>query len=232
LSAISNNNATIGYAYDVAGRLTYRSNFVDGTTYGFSWAYDASGRLTARGFSDGETISGFTYDIAGRLKSIAGLVTNTTYNERSQPLLVTYANGTTAAYAYDANRGWLNSVTHAKVGATTALLKLTYVRDAKGRVTSVSNSGNTADSWAYQYDDLGQLTQATNAGNAALSQSYSYDTVGNMLSQTGIGAYTYPAASVARPHGRATIAGKAQTYDANGNMLTGQRQLVQIQSTL
>jgi RHS repeat-associated protein len=182
----------------------------------------AAGRLTARGFSDGETISGFTYDIAGRLKSIAGLVTNTTYNERSQPLLVTYQNGTTAAYAYDANRGWLNSVTHAKVGAATALLKLTYVRDAKGRVTSVTNSGNTADSWAYQYDDLGQLTQATNAGNAALSQSYTYDTVGNMLSQTGIGAYTYPAASAARPHGPATIAGKAQTYDANGNMLTGQ----------
>jgi RHS repeat-associated protein len=43
-----------------------------------------------------------------------------------------------------------------------------------------------------------------------------------MLSQTGIGAYTYPVASAARPHGPATIAGKAQTYDANGNMLTGQ----------
>jgi RHS repeat-associated protein len=148
------------------------------------------------------------------------VVTSTTYNERSQPLVTTYTNGTTATYAYDANRGWLNSVTHAKGAAT--LLKLTYVRDAKGRVTSVANSATATDSWAYQYDELGQLLQATNTGNAALSQAYSYDTVGNMLSQTGVGAYTYPAAAAARPHGALTVGGQAYSYDANGNLKTGQ----------
>jgi YD repeat-containing protein len=67
----------------------------------------------------------------------------------------------TATYAYDANRGWLNSVTHAKTGVAQPLLKLTYVRNAKGRVTSVTNSTTPTDSWAYQYDELGQLLQAT-----------------------------------------------------------------------
>ena len=41
---------------------------------------------------------------------------------------------------------------------------------------------------------------------------------GNMLSQTGIGAYAYPAATAARPHGVLLAGGKTFTYDNNGNV--------------
>ena len=72
LSAITNAAGTIGYAYDAAGRLVYRTNYVDGTGYGFSWAYDVGGRLLSRIFPDGDSVGGYVYDLAGRLKSVTG----------------------------------------------------------------------------------------------------------------------------------------------------------------
>jgi YD repeat-containing protein len=100
----------------------------------------------------GSTATPLQCNAADGLKSVPSVHTTAgiTYNERGQPLLATYANGMTATYTYDTARGWLNSVTHAKGG--TVLANQTYVRDAKGRVTSVTNSANAKDSWAYKYD--------------------------------------------------------------------------------
>jgi RHS repeat-associated protein len=232
LTTLDNGAATLTYDYDLAGRLITKTTTVDpgktaAATYKFGWTYDAAGRLLSRSFPDGDSVgtaaNPYQYDVVGRLKAVPGVIVGTTYNVRGQALQTKYTNGTIATYDWSATRGWLNSVTHSSntTGLSTTLLKLTYVRDAKGRVTNVSNSGAATDSWTYQYDDLSQLITATNSGNSALSQAYTYDTVGNMLSQTGIGTYAYPAANQPRPHGALSVGGSAFTYDANGNMLTG-----------
>ena len=57
----------------------------------------------------------------------------------------------------------------------TVLQDVAFVRDLKGRITSVTTVGRPTDSWSYTYDDLDRLTSATNAGNAAWTQTFAYD---------------------------------------------------------
>jgi uncharacterized protein RhaS with RHS repeats len=62
---------------------------------------------------------------------------------------------------------------------------------------------------------------ADNIGDATLDQTFVYDQSGNgnLTSQTGLGAYTYPLATVARPHAPLSAGAKTFSYDANGNMI-------------
>ncbi|MGO4340048.1 hypothetical protein AB4037_34760, partial [Labrys sp. KB_33_2] len=118
-----------------------------------------------------------------QLTSIPGLVGNVTYNAAGQSLATTYANGVTSTSAYDATRGWLNSLTAAKGG--TNLLSLNYSRAATGRIDAVTAPGGaSSDAWTYGYDELDQLTSANNAGNASFNETYSYDDAGNLTSKT------------------------------------------------
>src|SRR5690606_20617783 len=48
-----------------------------------------------------------------------------------------------------------------------------------------------------------------------------HDDAGNMLTNSGVGAYTYPAAGQPRPHAVLTAGSDTYTYDAVGNMLSG-----------
>ena len=56
----------------------------------------------------------------------------------------------------------------------------------------------------------------------AIVTGFTYDASGNdnLTSQTGLGAYTYPAATAPKPHAPLTAGAKTFTCDANGN-LTG-----------
>lgn len=93
------------------------------------------------------------------------------------------------------------------------------------------------DTWhqaglAYAYDDLDRLVSATNLGDPAQSETFTYAANDNMLSRsrnpggafasggTAPFLYIYPAGTAARPHAPLSVAGRAFTYDANGNTLT------------
>ncbi len=200
-------------------RDTYR---IDGNDNVLTQNLGPWGEVLWKTYQDGDAVgsvaSPWRYDAAGRLNSVPGIINSTTYNNRGQVLTIAYANGVTTTYTYNDARQWLMSVV-TRQGATT-LSSYTYARDALGRITSVS-SPNAGEGWSYSYDSLDRLTQATNATNTALSQSFTYAINGNLLSATGVGTYTYPAATAARPHAVTAIGGQAILYSPNGNMVSG-----------
>jgi YD repeat-containing protein len=110
-------------------------------------------------------------------------------------------------------------------------------RDAAGRIASV-NGVTTADNWTYTYDDLDRLLTAANAGDPSMSETFTYALNDNLLSRTRnpLGAnapagtapyvYTYPAGTGIRPHTPTSVAGRAFTYDANGNLTNDQSKVL------
>jgi len=82
------------------------------------------------------------------------------------------------------------------------------------------------------YDALERLTSAAVTGNGAglYSRTYTYDALGNLTGKTGVGSYTYGAASPGsgctagtppnKAHAVAGVAGRSFGYDCNGNMVS------------
>jgi RHS repeat-associated protein len=214
--------------YDAVGRVTREIRSVDGVSYTALRAYDAGGRLQGIVYPDGDVMGddprttglepGFGYDGAGRLRSIAGLITGATYDAGGEVTQIVNGNGTTATLTYNAARGWLDSL---RVAAGSAQLQnLAYNRDAAGKITAVQSPVASA-SWTYGYDALGRLTSAARSAAPAVAQTFSYDKLGNMLSNSRVGLYTYPPPGAPRPHAVAFAGDLSFTYDAAGNMLTG-----------
>ena len=86
---------------DSLGRVTQTQRLLDGVTYTMAQSYDALGRVVSETFPDGDSAS-YTYNEAGWLTSISGYITSISYNARGQRTSLTYANGVTSTWSYDA----------------------------------------------------------------------------------------------------------------------------------
>lgn len=194
-------------------------------------AFDNGGRVVGRKYPDGESVGSLTdptasgawrYDAGGRLLSIPGLIASMAYDASGRVTKATYANGVTTTNAYSLQRGWMTGYDTAVGGASQ--LKGVYARDALGRITGVTTTGTTRDSWAYAYDALDRLTAADNANDNALDQTFAYLPNGNLTAMTTAGvasSYAYPAATAARPHAPTSVGGQALAWDATGNLTSG-----------
>jgi YD repeat-containing protein len=153
-----------------------------------------------------------------------------TYEPDGQTKTITYANGVSTTFSFSPARRWLTRIV-TRVANGVPILDSAYTRDNAGRILAI-NGFNARDDWTYAYDDLDRLVSATNLGDPALSETFTYAANDNMLSRsrnpggTNVAPgmppylYDYPPGTAARPHAPTTVAGRAFTYDANGNMLS------------
>jgi RHS repeat-associated protein len=235
----------VSYDHDIAGRnvlQTHRFGAVGaaGTiTRTIGTDYWPDGSLKRKQLADTTWTGNYTYDLAGRLTAIDNAATTVTttaepnffiadiaYNARGQATSVTYGNGAVATYGYNANRGWMDSVTAVNAGLTQ--LQQTYTLNQKGMITSVT-SPTTGMSWTYAYDGLDRLVTANNTNTPVESRSYLYDAADNMLRNSGLNTtacpglaadnmvYPVQGATSIRPHAPTSICNVPVTYDANGN---------------
>jgi YD repeat-containing protein len=178
----------------------------------------------------------YRYDDAGRLSSIDNaaatsstepnfFITSQSYNTRGQTTAIAYGDGSSTAFTYNDQRGWLTRVL-SQNGATVHLDQ-SYVRDAKGLITRIT-SPQVGNSIAYTYDGLDRLITSDSDTNAD-DRSFAYDDADNMIYNSGLCAgsaaspnLVYPAQGVTsgRPYGPSRICGTPVTYDTNGNTLT------------
>lgn len=188
-------------------------------SFAFSTLYDAGGRVIARTWPDGDVTgtaaAPMKYDMAGRLKSIPGAITGLLYDASGNTTRAAYANGVISTFAYSSLRGWLTSVSHA-LGATAFETK-TYDHDPGGRITAITSDVD-GESWTYTYDGLDRLTNAANIDDATRTQYFRYDLGSRFTTVRSVGTYVYGAT---RPHAPTTVGSLAYTYDAAGNMTSG-----------
>jgi RHS repeat-associated protein len=230
LASVSNANATETYGYDNFARPITDTTSVSGVTYTASTTYDAYSR-----------VSQITYPVTGYQVNYgydpnSGLLDQMTNNAgtvlwkinaygmdaHNRVTSETFGNGLVSQHNYDPNTGYLLGI-QTGAGGGTAVQNLGYTFDALGNLTSRTdnNQGSLTEQFRYDEDGLGlnRLTSVTGPS----PKTYAYYPNGNIQSKSDVGTYTYPTNGV-QPHAVSSIAGTLNTsftYDANGNMLTG-----------
>lgn len=226
--------ATTAYVYDALGRVATETKTIDGTSYATSYAYDRQGSVSRVTYPDGSEAS-YGLDNAGAVtdvfftdvhgNGVETVASGITYGAHGKPTSVTYGNGVTTAWTYDAAELYRLTDLVTVSGATT-LEDFSYGYDNAGNMTSLVDASDFyADmTIAYGYDDLSRITSATSTSvDAALaySKTWTYGAIGNILTSTDCGTYRYlgyQSGNYANPHAVTSVCGKTYAYDRNGNV--------------
>ncbi len=167
------------------GRLSGLTRSLEGQTFTQSLEWNNDGALSRRTYPGGR-MQTLNYDAAKGLPSATAFggahLASFAYNGVHWGLEgLTWANGASSFFAYDADQVRLKAVTHMQ-GATT-LKAWNYLYDPAGRLTTDGEDH-------YRYDPLGRLesalvrdfdpdTKTTSGSNRALQQIVNYDAFGN-----------------------------------------------------
>jgi RHS repeat-associated protein len=195
---------------------TYDGSLLTGTTWtgpvpgSVARTYDTDFRVATESINGGNSVT-FQYDPDSLLTG-AGALTLTRHPQHGL-LTGTTLGSVTDSYTYS-TFGELSTYQASYSGS--ALLGVTYTRDALGRITQkVETIGGATTTTVYDYDQAGRLTNVTQDGT--LAAHYEYDGNGNRLSVTrpGVGTVsgTYDAQDRLTTYGAVTY-----SYSANGDL--------------
>jgi RHS repeat-associated protein len=224
---------TISFGYDSGtngkGRLTSASD----ANHSLAWTYDFAGRVVGKGLTVG-TVNlsvGYAYTNADRTSLMTPSGQSVTYGYNSNHQVTSIAvNGTTVLSGvtyepFGGVHGWTwgdaSTVSRTFNGdglinqIVTAGVTLGYSFDNASRITGISDSSNSALTWAYGYDVLDRLTSAT---TSAITDGWTYDADGNQLTQTGSTPNTFSVSSTSNE--LTAITGtltRSYSYDAAGH---------------
>jgi RHS repeat-associated protein len=232
MTQVAYSDQTINFTYDAGtngkGRLTGASD----ANHSMSWTYDTLGRVSGKGQTvasitksvgysyinndlvslvtpSGQTIK-YTYTnhrITSVVINSTTLLSSVTYDPFGPPNGWTWGNG--AAVTRTFNEDGVQSQ------IITAGVTNTYTVDNASRITGISDSGLSSDTWTFGYD----LLDRVNAGSSsALSRGYTYDANSNRLTTTGTTASTETVSTTSNRL-NSTSGGIVRTYayDADGN---------------
>lgn len=223
LSSVNGFNSTSqNYAYDDVGRPSSVTRSIGADSLTVSYTYDSFGRIATTSYPSGMFKTSNVYTNSGYLWQIlAGPNADTLYWQAEDMDVYdrvtkeTYGNGIYSERMYDGVTGHLDRIfTQATAGQ---VQDLSYEFDAIGNLEQrTDNRLGLIES--FTYDSLNRLTGVSGPS----VKSFQYDAIGNLTYKSDVGSYTYTGAG--GPHAVASINGSVTTsftYDANGNMLTG-----------
>jgi len=239
VTQVAYTDQAINFGYDAGtngkGRLTSASD----ANHSMSWSYDAQGRVTGKGQTVGTVTKSIGYGYAngnpvtislpsGQLVTyqynanhqITGitlgtgtpvtLLSNITYEPFGPVKSWTWGNSTTMSRTYDAD----GRVTSMASGGVLSLNPIVY--DEASRITGITDTKTSTNSWSYGYDAMDRLSSASKSGT---SYGWTYDANGNRKTQTGTSATTY---TISTTSNRLTNLSGATTrtygFDASGNI--------------
>ncbi|MDB6037637.1 MAG: hypothetical protein JWM99_1478, partial [Verrucomicrobiales bacterium] len=160
-------NDTITFGYDSLGRVETRA--ING--FGIKRSWDALGRLT-------------------RLTNVLGAFTYAWEGASFRLSSVDLPNNQRSMFAYFGNQKdqLLKDITHIKPD-TTILSRFTYDYNALHQLTNWAQfQGGTTRNWTPGYDAVGRLTSVAETGASARSYAYAYDDAENRVQEQAANA--------------------------------------------
>ena len=223
-SVSADNGYSRSHAYDSLGRPTGTTITVNAVVQTLTTTYDSAGRLDQLTYPTGFAVT-YGYNAHGYLDTVrkasdSSLIWQATARSATgRTLTETLGNGLTTSRTYDV----VDRLTAIASGNGTATVHHhTYAYDNLGNLTQrIDQTQSVTENFAY--DSLNRLTLAS--GTVA-TRSFSYNALGNMTYKSDVGSYTYPTsgAGAVRPHAVTQVTGAVNasyTYDANGNLISG-----------
>jgi RHS repeat-associated protein len=218
LVAVASPGGRFSYDYDGVGRIAGVALQPAGESgdYRLTTSYDWLDRPRSTAYPDGEVVLR-TYDAMGvdRVFSAERVYAeDVRFNAEGRPTSLRRGNGTRRQMFYDAASGYLSRVLDAPEGSGPALLERDYTYDLAGRLASIADAVDPAESLSViAYDELGRLTRVVRSG---VSLDYGYDGLGNLTAKEGRALpYEHPT----KPHAPFDASDPNRFgYDASGNM--------------
>ena len=233
----STNGFSESYSYDSYGRQiqTTTSKKIDpiaqGTTdpdFITKWNYDNAGRMLAFAYPTGFGYRNI-YDTNGYLKEVRNLAGTQLYwsadarDARGNVTAETLGNGLETKRAYKADTGFIESISTGDA----KIQQNTYSFDVLGNLTNRNqNLAGISVNETFSYDNINRLTSVVNQSGGKVTASY--DAIGNLTAKSDTGTYNYATGGTScGVHKVCTISSTtgglntAFSYDANGNLLSG-----------
>jgi RHS repeat-associated protein len=210
LTAAADANHSMSWAYDALGRVTGKGQTIGTVTQSVGYSY-TNGDLITLVTPSGQTVV-YSY-VNHRINSIlvngAAILSAVTYDPFGPANAWTWGNGTTVSRTFDQDGNPSQFVT---AGVTNG-----YTVDNASRITGLSDSGLSTNSWTFGYDLLDRVNSGT---SSAITEGYTYDANGNRLTTTGAVPSTETVASssnqISSTSGSIV---RTYSYDAAGNTL-------------
>jgi RHS repeat-associated protein len=223
LSAVKDEAGFVEFAYDAGGRIvaTRRTglDLAAGFEATLTRGFDGEGNLDDQvlTFNGGTFQVTSTYGPGNRVETIGlkvtdapgtlqryGILVDATYHPSGVPETLTYANGVSETFDFDA----YGRPDHVYTTGASDDLDLVYTYDANGHVETLTDTDGTD---TYTVDSLGRLTDVT-YGDDGTVISYTYDDAGNMTERAGDYAGTFSGLSYSYNHR------DDWSWDAAGNL--------------
>jgi RHS repeat-associated protein len=210
LTGAADANHSLGWAYDAFGRVTGFAKLIGTVIQSVGYAY-VNGDLTSLVTPSGQTVVyGYTnHRITSVTVNGTTILSGVTYDPFGPASAWTWGNGTTVSRTSDADGNPSQLIT---AGATNG-----YTIDNASRITAITDSGLSSNSWTFGYDLLDRVNSGT---SSAITEGYTYDANGNRLTTTGAvpSAETIATTSNQLASTSGSIA-RTYSYDAAGNTL-------------
>jgi YD repeat-containing protein len=209
---------TFGYEPGT-GRLTSRTENIDGKVFTTAFAYDANDNVASIAYASGREVR-YEYDQHGRAKRVYNLATGQnyanqfTYHGSGALSGFTAGNGIATAFTFDPVRYSLYTIDAG------TLLQLTYHYDDAGNVLQLDDRRANRSQY-FNYDNLDRLARAWDpTPTLGWDIHYAFDAHGNrQAAPSGGQSYEYYGDNPFRLWRINGVGNYA--YDANGNLKTG-----------
>jgi len=207
LTGVSDGNHSLSWTYDEQGRVLTATQAVGSISKTTSYTYanglrqsmtTPSGQVIAYGYTNGKVTS---ISVNGTI-----VVSDILYDPFGPVRQWAWADGSLSVRTFD-HDGKITQI-------DSAGLK-TYSYDDAFRIIGITDTSDSAFSWAHGYDDLDRLISASKTGT---TRGYTYDANGNRLTETGSSPSTFTiAANSNRLSSTSGTLARAYGYDNAGN---------------
>ncbi len=196
MTSATDQAGSLGLTYDERANVTYESRVVTGAgTLNTTTVYDGASRVAGIAYPSG-TLVAYGRDAAGQITAVtaqapaagspSNVATGITYEPFGPVTGLTYGNGITGTYGYDAD---YRSTSRVDSG-TGSVQHLAYTYYGNNSLNTITDTVNTANSQTLGYNQNDNLASAVSGTGGYGTWGWTWDATGNVKTQVINGTTT------------------------------------------